>query len=161
MFNVSATLCKRLGRESKVLSFSLTKETLLGSLRNSVGSSHQMLFSSTTWDKRPEIIEVNVSSFVRISFRSPCCSISMSLTCFFSSLISLNNLVIFEGISFSLVGKQLAKSCETKSLDSSGFKEVTKSLVSWLMSGYKGLAFMKATSALALAFAYSSSSFPY
>ncbi|GKD37253.1 hypothetical protein Tco_1257460 [Tanacetum coccineum] len=75
------------------------------------------------------------------------------------SLISPDNLVNFEGSSFSSVGKQLAKLCEAKSLESSGFKEVTRRLVSWLMFGYKDLAFSEATSALAFAFCCSSSSF--
>ncbi|GKA38393.1 hypothetical protein Tco_0730944, partial [Tanacetum coccineum] len=69
-------------------------------------------------DDRLEIVDVNDSSFVGISMRSPGNLISMSLICCFSSLISLDNLVIFEGSSFSSVGKQLAKSCEAKSLDS-------------------------------------------
>ncbi|GKB08925.1 ribonuclease H-like domain-containing protein [Tanacetum coccineum] len=128
---ISSHLCKRLGRES----------------------------FKATWDERLEIVEVKVSSFVGISKRSPGSSISMSLTCCFNSLISLYILVIFEGSSFSSVGKQLAKSCEAKSLDSLGFKEVTKSLVNWLMSGYEGLAFIEATLALAFAFDYSNSTF--
>ncbi|GJZ51046.1 hypothetical protein Tco_0605561 [Tanacetum coccineum] len=33
------------------------------------------------------------------------------------------------------VGKQLAKLCEAKSLESSGLREVTRRSVSWLMSG--------------------------
>ncbi|GJV59318.1 hypothetical protein Tco_1465418 [Tanacetum coccineum] len=70
-----------------------------------------------------------------------------------------NNPVIFYRSSFSSVGKQLAKSCEAKSLDSLGFKEVTRSSISWLMSRYEGLAFIEATSASAFAFACSSSSF--
>ncbi|GJU59871.1 hypothetical protein Tco_1237637 [Tanacetum coccineum] len=110
-------------------------------------------------DERLERVEVNVYSFVEISFRSPGSSISMSLTCFFSSLISPDNLMIFKGSFFSSVRKQLANSCEAKRLDSLGFKEVTKSSVSWVMSGYEGLAFIEETSALAFAFAYSSSSF--
>ncbi|GKB55989.1 hypothetical protein Tco_0912175 [Tanacetum coccineum] len=117
------------------------------------------LQSLATWDERLEIVEVKVSSFVGISKRSPGSSISMSLTCCFNSLISPDISVIFEGSSFSLVGKQLAKSCEAKSLYSSGFKEVTRSLVSWLMSGYEGLAFIEATSVLAFAFDYSNSTF--
>ncbi|GJV96462.1 hypothetical protein Tco_1548039 [Tanacetum coccineum] len=117
------------------------------------------LKSLATWDERLEIVEVKVSSFVGISKRSPGSSISMSLTCCFNSLISPDISVIFEGSSFSLVGKQLAKSCEAKSLYSSGFKEVTRSLVSWLMSGYEGLAFIEATLVLAFAFDYSNSTF--
>nr|GEZ37303.1 hypothetical protein [Tanacetum cinerariifolium] len=35
----------------------------------------------------------------------------------------------------SLLDPQLAKSCEAKSLDSSGFREVTRSPVSWLIDG--------------------------
>ncbi|GJX66754.1 hypothetical protein Tco_0301097 [Tanacetum coccineum] len=66
----------------------------------------------------------------------------------------------FDGISFrSPVGKQLAKSCEAKSLDSSGFKEFTRSSISLLIFGYEGLAFIEATLALALTFACFSSSF--
>ncbi|GKA85482.1 hypothetical protein Tco_0807136 [Tanacetum coccineum] len=63
------------------------------------------------------------------------------------------------GSSFSSVGKQLAKSCEAKSLDSLGFKDATRSSVSWWMSGYEGLAFIEATSASTFAFPCSSSSF--
>nr|GEV55667.1 putative ribonuclease H-like domain-containing protein [Tanacetum cinerariifolium] len=60
---------------------------------------------------------------------------------------------IFVGISFrSPVGKKLAKSCEAKSFENSGFKEDTKTLVSWLMSGYKCLDFSEVISALAFAF---------
>ncbi|GJR00316.1 hypothetical protein Tco_0523300, partial [Tanacetum coccineum] len=81
-----------------------------------------MFFSSATWDVRLEIVEVKVSSFVRISFKSPV---------------------------GKRVGKQLAKLYEAKSLESSGFKEVTKRLVGWLMSGNKGIAFSEATSASA------------
>ncbi|GJV19839.1 hypothetical protein Tco_1368859 [Tanacetum coccineum] len=114
---------------------------------------------SANWDERLEIVEVNVSSFVGICFRSLGISISMSLTCFFSSLISPDNPVIFYGSSFSSVVKQLAKSYEAKSLDSLGFKEVTRSSISWLMSRYEGLAFIEATSASAFAFACSNSSF--
>ncbi|GKG21612.1 hypothetical protein Tco_0384207, partial [Tanacetum coccineum] len=66
---------------------------------------------------------------------------------------------IFKGSSFSSVGKKLAKSCEAKSLDSLRFKEVTKSSVSWLMSGYEGLDFIEATLASAFTFACSISSF--
>nr|GEW73723.1 hypothetical protein [Tanacetum cinerariifolium] len=44
------------------------------------------------------------------------------------SLISPDNSVNFEGSSFSLVGKQLTKLCEAKSLESSGFREVTRRL---------------------------------
>ncbi|GKB67076.1 hypothetical protein Tco_0928488 [Tanacetum coccineum] len=109
-----------------------------------------MFSSLATWDDRLEIVEVNDSSFVGISMRSPGSSISMSLICCFRSLISLDNPVIFEGSSFSSVGKQLAKSCEAKSLDSSGFKEVTRSSISWLMSGYEGLVFIETTLASAL-----------
>ncbi|GKD82255.1 hypothetical protein Tco_1349094, partial [Tanacetum coccineum] len=58
---------------------------------------------------------------------SPGSSISMSVTCFFSSLISLDNSVNFEGSSSSSVGKQLAKSYEAKSFENLGFKEDTKS----------------------------------
>nr|GEU63577.1 hypothetical protein [Tanacetum cinerariifolium] len=46
----------------------------------------------------------------------------------------VDNPMIFEGSSFSSVGKQLAKSREAKSLDSLGFKEFTRSSISWLMS---------------------------
>nr|GEZ47139.1 hypothetical protein [Tanacetum cinerariifolium] len=81
-----------------------------------------------TRDERLETVEVKVSSFDGISFRSRDSLISMSLICCFSSLISLDNPTIFEGSSFSLVGKQLAKSCEANSLDNSGFREVTKTL---------------------------------
>ncbi|GKF98069.1 hypothetical protein Tco_0296852, partial [Tanacetum coccineum] len=70
---------------------------------------------------------------------------------------SENNSVNFEGSSFSSVGKQLAKLCEAKILESSGFKEVTRRLVSWLMSGYEGLAFSEVTSASVVAFYCSSS----
>nr|GFA52088.1 hypothetical protein [Tanacetum cinerariifolium] len=90
-------------------------------------------------DERLEIVEVKVSSFDEISFRSLSSLISMSLICCFSSLISPNNPMIFEGSSCSSVGKQLAKSCEAQSLDSSSFKEVTRSSVSWLMSSYEGV----------------------
>ncbi|GJW17904.1 hypothetical protein Tco_0025340 [Tanacetum coccineum] len=83
-----------------------------------------MFCSSATWDERMEIVEVKVSSFVGISKRSLGSSISMSLTCCFNSLISLDISVIFKGSSFSSVGKQLAKSCEAKSLDSSGLKKL-------------------------------------
>ncbi|GKG18472.1 hypothetical protein Tco_0372770, partial [Tanacetum coccineum] len=44
-----------------------------------------------------------------------------------SSLTSPDNSVIFEGSSFSSGGMELSKTCEAKSLDSSGFKEVTRS----------------------------------
>nr|GEY11691.1 hypothetical protein [Tanacetum cinerariifolium] len=73
------------------------------------------------------------------------------------SLMSPNSLVNFEGSTFSSVGKQLVKLCEAKSLDSSGFKEVIGILVSWLISGYEGLAFSKATSS---DFAFCCSSIP-
>ncbi|GJR44240.1 hypothetical protein Tco_1312343 [Tanacetum coccineum] len=42
----------------------------------------------------------------------------------YSSLTSSDNSVIFEGSYFSSVGKQLAKSCGAKSLDSSGMKSL-------------------------------------
>ncbi|GKC70790.1 hypothetical protein Tco_1116673 [Tanacetum coccineum] len=90
-----------------------------------------MFFSSATWDERLEIVEVKVSSFDAISYRS---------------------LVTLDGSSFSSVGKQLAKSCKAKSLAISGFREVTRRVVSWLMSGYEGLAFSDAASASAAAF---------
>ncbi|GJX20577.1 putative reverse transcriptase domain-containing protein [Tanacetum coccineum] len=75
------------------------------------------------------------------------------------ALMSQKSLVNFKGSSISLVGKQLAKSCEAKSLDNSGFKEVTRSLVSWLIFGYEGVAFSKATSSSSFNFFYSSFSF--
>ncbi|GKG52986.1 hypothetical protein Tco_0550098, partial [Tanacetum coccineum] len=78
----------------------------------------------------------------------------MSLTCCFNALSSPDISVIFEGSSFSSVGKQLAKSCEAKSLDRC-FKEVTRISVNRLMFGYEGLAFSEATSASAFAFACS------
>ncbi|GJW81064.1 hypothetical protein Tco_0145039 [Tanacetum coccineum] len=81
----------------------------------------------------------------------------MSRTCCFSFLMSLDSSVNSEGSFFSSVGKQLAKSCEAKSFDSLGFKEVTRSSVSGLISGYKGLAFSEATYSPALAFFSSSS----
>ncbi|GKA13316.1 hypothetical protein Tco_0692962 [Tanacetum coccineum] len=59
--------------------------------------------NSATWDDRQEIVEANDSSFVGISMRSLGSSISMSLICCYSSLISLDNPVIFEGSSFSSV----------------------------------------------------------
>ncbi|GKC14128.1 hypothetical protein Tco_1010910 [Tanacetum coccineum] len=43
-----------------------------------------------------------------------------------SSLTSSDNSVIFEGSSFSSVGMHLETLCEAKSLDSSGFREVTR-----------------------------------
>ncbi|GKE20406.1 hypothetical protein Tco_1431918 [Tanacetum coccineum] len=109
--------------------------------RETLQAKNAESFKATTWDDRLEIVEVNDSSFVGISMRSP------------------DNPVIYEGISFSSVGKQLAKSCEAKSLDSSGFKELTKSLVSWLVSGYESLVFIETTSASALSFDFSSSCF--
>nr|GEX39351.1 hypothetical protein [Tanacetum cinerariifolium] len=87
-----------------------------------------------TWDVRLEIVKVKVSSFVGISFKSL-------------------------GEFFSSVGKQLAKLCEAKSLESSVFIKVIKRVVSWLTFGYKGLAFSEATSASAVAFRCFSSSF--
>ncbi|GJU25076.1 hypothetical protein Tco_1163697 [Tanacetum coccineum] len=57
------------------------------------------------------------------------------------SLISLDNLVNFEGSSFSSVSRQLAKLCEAKCLESLDFREVTRRVVSWLTSGYKGISF--------------------
>nr|GEV73510.1 autophagy-related protein 8f-like [Tanacetum cinerariifolium] len=105
-------------------------------------------------DERLKIVEVKVSSFVGISFKSLGSSISISLTCSCSALISPDNSVIFEVSSFRSVGKQLAKSCEAKSLDSFGFKEFTRSSVRWLMSGYEGLAFIEKTFASASAFAH-------
>nr|GEW36784.1 putative reverse transcriptase domain-containing protein [Tanacetum cinerariifolium] len=100
LFKVMVTIFKRPRRESKVLDF-----------------------------PEPKFPDV-VSNFDGISFRSSGSSISMSLICFFSSLISLDNPMIFEGRAFSLVGKQLVKSYEAKSLDSSGFREVTRTLSS-------------------------------
>ncbi|GJY48054.1 hypothetical protein Tco_0438010 [Tanacetum coccineum] len=90
-------------------------------------------------DVRLEIVEVEVSSFVGISFKSLGSSISISLTW--------------------LVGKQLAKLCEAKSLESSGFRKVTRRSVSLLMSGYECVAFSKATSASAFVFCCSNLSF--
>ncbi|GKE82082.1 hypothetical protein Tco_1552082 [Tanacetum coccineum] len=81
----------------------------------------------------------------------------MSRTCCFSFLMSPDCSVNFKGSSFSSDGKQLAKSCEAKSFDSSGFKEITTSSVSGLISRYKGLAFSEATYSPALAFFSSSS----
>ncbi|GKG15463.1 hypothetical protein Tco_0357786 [Tanacetum coccineum] len=78
---------------------------------------------------------------------------------FSSSGISLANAMSFEGSSLSSLGMELAKSCEAKSLDSSCFREVTRSSVSWLISGYEGLDLKEATSALAFAFFYSILSF--
>ncbi|GKG23606.1 hypothetical protein Tco_0391642, partial [Tanacetum coccineum] len=72
---------------------------------------------------------------------------------------SEDNSMNFEGSSFSSVGKQLSKLCEAKSLESSGFREVTKRVVSWLTSRYKGLAFSEETSASTCAFCCSSTSF--
>ncbi|GKG07884.1 hypothetical protein Tco_0333716, partial [Tanacetum coccineum] len=70
-----------------------------------------------------------------------------------------NSSMNFKRSSFNSVGKQLAQSCEAKILDNLGFKEVTRSSVSWLISGYEGLAFSEATSSLAFAFCCSSFSF--
>ncbi|GKE90311.1 hypothetical protein Tco_1567786 [Tanacetum coccineum] len=100
-----------------------------------------MFFSLATWDVRLEIVEVKVSSFVGISFKFP------------------DNSVNFEESSFRSVGKQLAKLCEAKSLESSGFREVIRRVVSWLTSEYEGLAFSEAASASAVDFCCSSSSF--
>ncbi|GKB27010.1 hypothetical protein Tco_0866411 [Tanacetum coccineum] len=49
-----------------------------------------------------------------------------------------DNVVIFEGSSLSLFGMELAKSCEAKRLESSGFKEVTRSSASGLSLGNHG-----------------------
>ncbi|GKD91338.1 hypothetical protein Tco_1366845 [Tanacetum coccineum] len=80
-------------------------------------------------------------------------------TMFFKSKLYTSSFLgaLKKRLNLSSVGKQLANLYEAKSLDSSGSREVTRSLVSWLMSGYEGLAFIEATSALALTFACSSS----
>ncbi|GKB61971.1 hypothetical protein Tco_0918157, partial [Tanacetum coccineum] len=47
-------------------------------------------------------------------------------TCFFSSLMSPDNSLNFEGFSLSLVGKQLPKSCEAKSFENSAHPSRTE-----------------------------------
>nr|GEV80032.1 hypothetical protein [Tanacetum cinerariifolium] len=109
---------------------------------------------STTMEnllKKPKLVKLEALLEVPIK----CSSVQQLVI----SLISPYNLVNFEGSSFSSVGKQLVKLCEARSLDILGFREVTRRVVSWLMSGYEGLAFSEVTSALAVAFCCSSSSF--